>query len=149
MPREIGQLKGPVMTRRRWGQLTIGGLILAGILFGLGQWIGNWFWHPIAPCSVPAAQFAKCKGYNFWSGIGADVGEITLIVSLISGIIWFRTHYQCHEETCSKIGMHHVPGLRTGRAGITIRCCRSTSAGRCRWSASWPRTLRPPRATIR
>jgi hypothetical protein len=98
------------MTQKRWAWLALGVLILAGILFGLGQWIGNWFWHPIAPCSVPAAQFAKCKGYNFWSGIGADVGEITLIVSLISGIVWFRTHFQCHEETCRKVGMHHVPG---------------------------------------
>jgi hypothetical protein len=61
-------------------------------------------------CSGPAAQVQQCKGYNFWSGIGADIGEITLVVSLVSGVLWFRRHFQCHEETCSKVGMHHVPG---------------------------------------
>jgi hypothetical protein len=98
------------MTRKRLGWLALGGLILAGTLFGLGQWIGNWFWHPEGICSGSAGMVQQCKGYNFWSGIGADIGEITLIVSIISGVLWFRRHYQCHEETCSKIGMHHVRG---------------------------------------
>jgi hypothetical protein len=61
-------------------------------------------------CSGSAGMVQQCKGYNFWSGIGADIGEITLIVSVISAVLWFRRHYQCHEETCSKIGVHHVRG---------------------------------------
>jgi hypothetical protein len=31
------------MTQRRLAWFGLGALILAGILFGLGQWIGNWF----------------------------------------------------------------------------------------------------------
>jgi hypothetical protein len=97
------------MTQRRWGQLAIGAVILAAVLFGLGQWIGNWFWHPEGSCTGTAHAIQQCEGYNFWSGIGADIGEITIVVSLFSGFVWFRTHFQCHEETCKKVGMHHVP----------------------------------------
>jgi len=42
------------------------------------------------------------NGYNFWSGIGSDFGEVTLIVALIT---WY-VHNQCHVDKCHKIGRH-------------------------------------------
>ena len=96
------------MTQKRLAWLAIWSLVAAGILFGLSQWIANWIWHPLG--STAQCVGKNCKGYNFWSGLGSDLSEITLIITLISGILWFRRHYQCHEETCKKIGLHHVPG---------------------------------------
>jgi hypothetical protein len=98
------------MTQKRLRWLAVGSLILAAIVFGLTEWWANWLWHPMGVCSGTAHQLELCRGYNFWSGIGADIGEITLVVSLISGILWFRRHYQCHEETCRKVGVHRVLG---------------------------------------
>jgi hypothetical protein len=42
------------------------------------------------------------NGYQFWSGIGSDIGEITLISAAIT---WYF-HNQCHVEGCRKIGKH-------------------------------------------
>ena len=42
------------------------------------------------------------NGYQFWSGIGSDFGEITLITAVIA---WY-IHNQCHVNTCHKIGKH-------------------------------------------
>ena len=42
------------------------------------------------------------NSYNFWSGIGSDFGEITLITAVI---MWY-IHNQCHVTSCHKIGKH-------------------------------------------
>lgn len=53
-------------------------------------------------------------GYQFWSGIGSDFQEILLPVTILTGVIWIRRfarqHLECHEETCRKLGLHHVEG---------------------------------------
>lgn len=43
--------------------------------------------------------------YGFWSGVGSDISEITLIVA-VGGWYW---HHQCHEEGCWRLG-HPVDG---------------------------------------
>jgi hypothetical protein len=44
--------------------------------------------------------------YNFWSGIGSDLSEITL-AGLIYGA--WRKH-SCHTKGCWRIGRHQVDG---------------------------------------
>lgn len=51
-------------------------------------------------------------GYQFWSGIGSDFGQITLITGLIAAAVGWYFHHQCHVEApnnCKRLG-HRVPG---------------------------------------
>jgi hypothetical protein len=51
-------------------------------------------------------------GYQFWSGIGSDFGQLTLITGLLVAIWRARKHLECHVEApknCHRIG-HRVPG---------------------------------------
>jgi hypothetical protein len=79
----------------------------------------NLFWHPLGECSavstnhvVAAHEIARCKSYNWWSGIGADIQEIAWPLTLL--LVGWRTykHLQCDVEApknCKRIG-HAVPG---------------------------------------
>jgi hypothetical protein len=44
--------------------------------------------------------------YNFWSGSGSDIAEVTLL-GMAAG--WWHKH-NCHEERCWRIGRHAVDG---------------------------------------
>lgn len=48
-----------------------------------------WLWHPL-----------QGPGYQFWSGIGSDLGELTLI-GLAVGL--YR-HLECHQTGCHRFG---------------------------------------------
>jgi hypothetical protein len=59
------------------------------------------------------------EGYNWWSGIGSDLGELTLITGLAFGAWRTRKHLECHVEApknCHRIGR---PVAGTGH-----RACR-------------------------
>jgi hypothetical protein len=45
------------------------------------------------------------NGYQFWSGIGSDVGEITLLGIVL---LWWRQH-NCHVHKCWRISWHPHP----------------------------------------
>lgn len=64
-------------------------------------------------------------GYQFWSGLGSVILQVSLIIAPITAAIvlyrrlWLkrvRPHLECHEETCHKIGLHPV-------AGTSFRTC--------------------------
>lgn len=44
--------------------------------------------------------------YGFWSGIGSDIGEITLIGAALS--IWWK--HECHVKGCHRVVRHPVAG---------------------------------------
>lgn len=44
------------------------------------------------------------KFYNFWSGFGSDLGEVTLLSLIIGG---YR-HVNCHTKGCPRIGHYEV-----------------------------------------
>jgi hypothetical protein len=44
-------------------------------------------------------------GYQFWSGIGSDFGEVTILVACIS----FYRHVNCGVTGCKRLG-HRVEG---------------------------------------
>jgi hypothetical protein len=44
--------------------------------------------------------------YGFWSGIGSDIGEVTVIGAALS-IYW---KHNCHVKGCWRIGRHQVEG---------------------------------------
>lgn len=73
-------------------------LAVVGLGFlALHYWVANWFWHPLGYCTGP-----NCKGYQFWSGIVGDIGEVTLIGS---AVLLFR-HVNCHAPWCWRRGVH-------------------------------------------
>jgi hypothetical protein len=52
----------------------------------------HWLWHPL-----------KGLGYQFWSGIGSDLGEITLLGIAIGAY----KHINCEEPGCWRPGHRH------------------------------------------
>ena len=49
--------------------------------------------------------------YGFWSGFGSDIGEVTILGSIIIG----ARHINCAEKGCWRLG-HVIPGT-------TVRTC--------------------------
>lgn len=83
----------------------------------------TWLWHPLATrvCRSEFKGFPltvrDCLSYNFWSGIGSDFGEVTLVGIAVGSIlaVWnvyrkLRPHLECHEETCAKLALHKIEG---------------------------------------
>ncbi len=54
-----------------------------------------WLWHPL-----------QGPGYQFWSGIGSDIGQVTLITGLAAAY-W---QHSCHVGRCWRPGRHPVDG---------------------------------------
>jgi hypothetical protein len=59
--------------------------------------------HPLGYCQGTPHQQMLCKGYNFWSGIGSDVSEITLLGMVVALI----KHHNCHSKRCLRPGHKH------------------------------------------
>lgn len=63
--------------------------------------VPDWFWHPLGTqaCRATyhtAAEIRDCLSYNYHSGIGSDLSEITLLV----GIVVFWLKHNCYEHGC-------------------------------------------------
>lgn len=63
--------------------------------------VAGWFFHPL-----------HGLGYQFWSGIGSDFGE----ASLVTGIAVLLRHRNCHVKGCWRLGHadpeHGYPACR-------------------------------------
>jgi hypothetical protein len=46
------------------------------------------------------------SGYQFWSGIGSDIGEVVII----GGLYGLLRKHNCHAKGCWRIGRHPVDG---------------------------------------
>ena len=62
--------------------------------------------HPLGVCTGNAVVITQCRGYNFWSGIGSDLQEITLLTGI--GLLYW--HHTCHVGLCFLPGRHPVEG---------------------------------------
>ena len=60
----------------------------------------GWLVHPLGSCTGNAYAVVRCKGYNFWSGIGSDLGEVTLLTAVLA-TYW---HHTCHVSRCWRLG---------------------------------------------
>lgn len=71
-----------------------------------------WLFHPLGVCAHGGATYDQCLGYNFWSGIGSDIGEITVIGLVLSILITTYRKFNCHyggtkilpPDGCHRIG---------------------------------------------
>lgn len=60
--------------------------------------------HPLGYCTGTRAVVKECRGYNFWSGLGSDLGEVSVLAGLLSvGVAVYR-HTRCHHDGCRKFG---------------------------------------------
>jgi hypothetical protein len=48
--------------------------------------------------------------YNFWSGFGADITEITLLTTVAVGVYTGVRKANCHTKGCWRIGHHTLEG---------------------------------------
>jgi hypothetical protein len=59
-----------------------------------------WFLH------LTGADNGSGPWYLFWSGAGANLGELTIVIGLAS--LYLR--HNCHVKGCWRIGRHPVEG---------------------------------------
>jgi len=57
--------------------------------------LGGGLLHPLGSCTGTHAQYIACRGYNFWSGIASDVGEVTLITAVLAGFYGAYRKHKC------------------------------------------------------
>jgi hypothetical protein len=48
--------------------------------------------------------------YGFWSGIGSDLAELTLIGAVGTGVYQIVKKYNCHQPGCWRVGNHPAAG---------------------------------------
>ena len=48
-------------------------------------------------------HFMHGNGYQFWSGMGSDIGEATIVTALVAQY----KHRNCHEKGCWRMGHQH------------------------------------------
>lgn len=77
------------------------------------HWHHVWLWVLELSGSLNSAS----KAYNFWSGLGSDIGELAL-AGAITGLI--RKH-NCHQRGCWRFG-HYV--LKDDKSGLEFLLCR-------------------------
>jgi hypothetical protein len=49
-------------------------------------------------------------GYQFWSGLGSDIGEVSIFGALVGGILAYWHHHNCHVHRCWRLCWHAHPG---------------------------------------
>lgn len=47
------------------------------------------------------------NGYQWWSGPGSDLGELTLVIAIITTLVTFYKHHNCEEPGCPRLGHRH------------------------------------------
>ena len=66
------------------------------------SWLLHWLAVHTGSSNTPGAP----PNYNFWSGIGSDIGE----VAIIGGMITMVRKHNCHQARCWRVGRHVVDG---------------------------------------
>jgi hypothetical protein len=67
--------------------------------------IPPYYWHPLGTGVCTRNDHSAC-GYQFWSGIGSDLGEITLVASAVAVLLFFWRLFNCHADGCYRLTWH-------------------------------------------
>jgi hypothetical protein len=88
--------------KRQWHNTVIGICVVGVVAVAVYAVVGafGWLVHPLGSCTGNASLVSRCKGYNFWSGIGSDLGEVTLLTAVLA-TYW---HHTCHVTRCWRLG---------------------------------------------
>lgn len=60
----------------------------------------HWFQHAFSTYIIHPL---RGDGYQWWSGVGSDLGELTLVVAILGTY----KHHACHEKGCWRLGHRH------------------------------------------
>lgn len=60
--------------------------------------IAHWLFHPLFG-----------KGYQFWSGIGSDAGEATILTGMVGFAVRDYRRRNCHYKGCWRLSWHPNP----------------------------------------
>lgn len=61
-------------------------------------WVPHWFWHPL-----------NGNGYQWWSGIGSDLGELSILAAIVTTAVMFWRKHECHVDGCHRPAFHPHP----------------------------------------
>lgn len=64
--------------------------------------IQHWLAYMTGSLNTPGTP----PNYNFWSGFGSDLGEVTLLGAV--GGMYYK--HNCHSRGCWRVGKHLVDG---------------------------------------
>lgn len=94
--------------RRNW-RTIVGYVAKAVLVFAVGLAIGSvvahWHWLIVHLSQESGTSTAGSRAYDWWSGAGSDIGEVTLIGALIASV----HHVNCHNKGCLRLGKHTTP----------------------------------------
>lgn len=65
--------------------------------------------HPLGYCTGTKIQVRDCLGYNSWSGILSDIGEVALVGAVATVILGLWHHHNCHVAGCWRLTWHANP----------------------------------------
>lgn len=75
----------------------------------IGSFLSPWLFHPLGNCVVGTpAERVRCLSLNFYSGIGSDLGELTLVGSCFAALGMMWHHLECHEDGCRRPGKYRL-----------------------------------------
>ncbi len=64
-------------------------------------------------------------GYQWWSGAGSDLGELTLIFSVLGSMYLLYRHHNCHIDGCKAVGRNdpvvHAPACHKHHSHRELR----------------------------
>lgn len=81
-----------------------------------------WHWFAHATGSDAGLPYGTFSIYNFVSGFGSDLGEVTLVAAIIA----FIRARNCHKRWCWRFGHHELLDPVTG---VTYKLCRKHHPG--------------------
>jgi len=84
-----------------WKHKKAAGILAAAAALLLSA-IGYWHSDLASAINSPYSHPLGGLGYQFWSGIGSDIGEITIIGALFA--VW--SNHNCHIHRCWRLSWH-------------------------------------------
>jgi hypothetical protein len=97
--------------------------VTAGLLavIGLGTLVVYCIGHPSGILHVIGVEPRTASTtYNFWSGIGSDLGEYAIATGLLAGLVHSYRRHNCRQHGCWRIG-HRTYVDDTGEAHPACR----------------------------
>ena len=91
-----------------WFKIGILLILISVVAFVLAA-MPSWFYHPLGVCTGSTVTIRDCKGYNSWSGIFSDIGEITLIGGMVTIVLGLWHQHNCHVAGCPWLCWHVHP----------------------------------------
>jgi len=68
------------------------------VMATLLSWLSTYFAHPLSG-----------SGYQWWSGLGSDLGEATIVIGVLAAWRSWRKLHECHVTDCTRLAWHPHP----------------------------------------